>query len=66
MKRGPKNRAQLRQFLEQEWASVTPQELQKLYESFPKRLAEVIKGRGCVQAETWLAFQCADRNLLFK
>jgi len=46
LKRGPKNKEQLRQFLQEEWSAVTETELAALYASFPKRLEAVVKGRG--------------------
>lgn len=45
-KRGPTTIAQLRQYLQEEWAAVSRAELDKLYDSFPGRLKEVISGRG--------------------
>jgi hypothetical protein len=46
LKRGPKNKEQLRQLLQEEWSAVTEAELAALYASFPNRLEAVVKGRG--------------------
>lgn len=42
----PKNKANLFEFVQQEWAAVTAEQCQKLVESMPRRMASVIKNNG--------------------
>lgn len=42
----PKNKANLFEFVQQEWAAVTAEQCQKLVESMPRRMAAVIKNNG--------------------